>query len=48
MNHDEAKAILSRTSATISLDEEYGTASLDGEFSIEELHAILQLLEYTA
>ena len=48
MNHAEAKKILSGSSADVQVDEDRGTAIINGEVTIEELHAILQLLEYTA
>lgn len=48
MTHDEAKSILEESDAQITLDEGSGVAQLNGQFSIEELHAVLQLLEYNA
>lgn len=46
MNHDEARVILAAAEATIELDEEDGTATINGTVTIEELQAIAQLLEY--
>ncbi|WGS88581.1 hypothetical protein ACQE3E_23320 (plasmid) [Methylomonas sp. MED-D] len=48
MTHQEAKQILEQSDAKISIDEDAGTATIDGELTIEELHAVLQLLEYGA
>lgn len=48
MSHDQARAILADAEAKIAVDEEEGTATISGKVSIEELQAILQLLEYTA
>lgn len=48
MNHSQAKAILEASDATIVLDDDAGTASINGTVSIEELQAVLQLLEYSA
>jgi hypothetical protein len=48
MTHNEARKILSESGANVVLDEENGTATIDGELTIEELSAILQLLEYSA
>ena len=48
MTHDDAKKILSESDADVSLDVEIGTATIDGELTIEELRAVLQLLEYSA
>ena len=48
MTHDQARAILAAAEAAISLDEDAGTVTINGTVSMEELQAILQLLEYTA
>lgn len=48
MRHDEAQQIIDESDAVIVLDEENGLARLNGEFTVEELHAILQRLEYNA
>lgn len=48
MTHAEAKKILSEASADVQVDEDQGTATISGELTIQELQAILQLLEYTA
>ena len=48
MTHPEAKAILEKSDAKIVLDEEAGTANIDGQLTIEEIQAVLQLLEYNA
>ena len=48
MTHDQARAIQEDAEATIALDEEGGTATISGTVTIEELQAILQLLEYKA
>lgn len=48
MNHVEAQQVLDGSDAQIELDEENGLARLSGEFTIEELQAILQRLEYNA
>jgi hypothetical protein len=48
MTHEEAKKILSESSAEVLVAEEIGTAIINGELTIEELHAVLQLLEYNA
>ena len=48
MTHDQARAILADAEATISVDEEAGTATISGTVTIEELQAISHLLEYTA
>lgn len=48
MTHDQARAILAEAEAAISLDEDAGTVTIKGTVSMEELQAILQLLEYTA
>ncbi|MDW5419168.1 hypothetical protein R6242_21575 [Iodobacter sp. CM08] len=48
MTHSEAQQIINDSEAEIVLDEEKGLARLNGEFTIEELHAILPRLEYNA
>ena len=48
MTHNEARLILANADARIILNEEDGTAQIDGEVNIEEMHAMLQLLEYNA
>lgn len=48
MTHDQARSILAEAEARIELDEEAGTATITGTVTIEELHAISQLLEYNA
>lgn len=48
MPHDQARAILADAEANIAVDKEAGTATINGTVTIEELQAILQLLEYTA
>lgn len=48
MNHPQAKAILEKSEARIVIDEEAGTADINGKLSIEEIQAVLQLLEYNA
>lgn len=48
MTHAEARKILSESNADVRLDEAQGTATINGELSIEELQAVLQLLEYSA
>ena len=48
MNHPQAKGILEASDATIVLDDDAGTATINGTLTIEELQAILQLLEYSA
>lgn len=48
MTHNEARQILDESDVEVLLDEERGLARLNGQFTIEELHAILQLLEYSA
>ena len=48
MDHVEAKQILANASAEIEVDEDGATATITGTVSIDELHAILQLLEYNA
>ncbi len=48
MDHAEAKQILAETDAEVLIDEDSGTARINGELTIQELHAVLQLLEYTA
>lgn len=48
MTHPEARAILEKSEAKIALDEEAGTATINGELTIEEIQAVLQLLEYSA
>lgn len=48
MTHAEAKAALQESSAQIDVNEDSGTATINGTVSIEELQAILQLLEYSA
>lgn len=48
MNHEDAKQVLAECGEDIELDEENGMARLHGWFAIEELHAVLQLLEYNA
>ncbi|HET8695756.1 MAG TPA: hypothetical protein VFM33_13875 [Aquabacterium sp.] len=48
MTHQEAREIIDRSSAHIIVDEQDGSAAIDGEVTIEELQAILQLLEYSA
>lgn len=48
MTHNEARETLQGSAAHIDLDEDSGTATINGTVTIEELHAILQLLEYTA
>lgn len=48
MTHQEAKEVIGRSSAQIVIDEQDGTATIDGEMTIEELQAVLQLLEYEA
>ncbi len=48
MTHDQARTILANSEATIAVDEEAGTATINGTVTIEELQAITQLLEYDA
>ncbi len=48
MTHQEAKQILDESEAQIIIDDAAGTATINGELSIDELHAVLQLLEYSA
>jgi len=48
VTHPEARAILEQADAKIVLDEDRGTANISGELTIEELQAVLQLLEYNA
>ncbi len=48
MTHQEARAIIERSEAAITVDEDGGTATINGTVTIEELQAISQLLEYTA
>lgn len=47
MTHDLARAILEASEADITLDENDGTATVNGTLTIEEPQANLQLLEYT-
>lgn len=47
MKHDEARAILEASEASVVVDENDGTATVNGTLTIQELQAILQLLEYT-
>lgn len=48
MTHDQARTILADAEAAIAVDEDAGTATINGTVTIEELQAISQLLEYTA
>ena len=48
MTHDEAKETLEKSDAQIIIDDANGTATIDGELTIQELQAVLQLLEYEA
>ena len=48
MTHPEAREILGNAEAEIHVDEEGGTATINGTVTIEELQAMLQLLEYSA
>lgn len=48
MTHNEAKQIIAKSDAVIKLNEEDGIAKIEGEVSIEELQAMLQLLEYNS
>lgn len=48
MNHDQACAILAEADASIEVDEDAGTATINGTVTIEQLQAISQLLEYSA
>jgi len=48
MTHQQARAILEASKASIAVDEDDGTVTVNGTLTIEELQAILQLLEYTA
>lgn len=48
MTHDQAREILSEAEATIEVDEDAGTVAINGMVTIEELHAICQLLEYNS
>jgi flagellar basal body P-ring protein FlgI len=48
MNHNEARKIISESGSEVVLDEENGTVIINGEMTIEELQAVLQLLEYSA
>lgn len=48
MDHAEAKKILAESSAVVMIDEDDGTAAINGKLTIQELQAILQLLEYNA
>lgn len=48
MNHSEARAILAQAEAEIQVDEDAGTATINGTVTIDELQAISQLLEYAA
>lgn len=46
MTHQDALRILNESDASFVIDEDAGTAVINGEVTIEELHALLQLLEY--
>lgn len=48
MTHDEARDVIMQSDAFISVDEDAGRATIEGELTIKELHAVLQLLEYKA
>ena len=48
MTHNDARKILEKADAQVILDEKEGLAKINGELNIDELHAILQLLEYSA
>lgn len=48
MTHDQAREILAESNATIEVDEDAGTATINGKVTIQELQAISQLLEYNA
>lgn len=48
MTRADAIAILKKSEADVVVDEEDATATINGTLTIEELQAILQLLEYTA
>lgn len=48
MTHEEAKKILETSDAEFIIDEDNGTAVINGEVTIDELEAVLQLLEYNA
>jgi hypothetical protein len=49
MNNKDAEEILSASGNEIDFDtDSENTVLLDGEFTIEELRAILQLMEYEA
>lgn len=48
MSHEQARTILADSEATIAVDEEAGTATINGTVTIEDLLAITQQLEYDA
>ena len=48
MTRQEANQILENADAQIVIDTHAGTVAIDGELTIEELQALLQLLEYSA
>lgn len=43
-----AKAILEKSDGDVSFSEDMDVVDLNGSFTIDELHAILQLMEYEA
>lgn len=47
MTNDEAKNILQNSDFYFEFWDDYGGVTLDGEFTVEELQAILQLMEYS-
>jgi len=48
MTHTEAQKIIQNSSSAVDFSEDMSNVELRGEFSIEDLHAILQLMEYEA
>lgn len=48
MTHTEAKKILDTADGDIAFNAEMDSVQLNGTFRIEELQAMLQLMEYSA
>lgn len=48
MDHQQAKAILKESGKPVEFSPDMDTVKLQGEYTIEELQALLQLMEYNA
>lgn len=48
MNHEKAKEILQQMESQPQFGKNMDSVILNGEYSIEQLQALLQLMEYTS